>query len=250
MNKEEELLFKHFEGQLSENEKNQLEELIKNDPSIEKSLKANSILRNIIDETKRSDLIDKMKEWDREKHSPLRVVSKKIIPLGIAAGLLIFFGLFFTINYNNYSNSSLFVSNYDPHFNIQRGSSNDLPLFRKTEITILKKSNAELQELVNDLRNIPVNSPGYAQSKYLLGHAYLSLGNTNEAIREWEELAEFDNIFSQDADWFMSLAHLKNNDGKSAMTLLNSISDNQQHQYYTNATELQKQLNNFWRLGR
>ncbi|MDQ3278825.1 MAG: hypothetical protein M3Q06_10900 [Bacteroidota bacterium] len=69
------------------------------------------------------------------------------------------------------------------------------------------------------------------QDSLLTGLANLQIGQAAEAIRWFSALQKEGSIYHQDADYYLAMAYLQNNEPRKAETWLKQIKENPQHLY-------------------
>ncbi|MBD0333059.1 MAG: tetratricopeptide repeat protein, partial [Chitinophagaceae bacterium] len=70
------------------------------------------------------------------------------------------------------------------------------------------------------------------EDKLLIGISYLQLNNLSSAISVLAPITVRENNFKQDAEYYLALAYLKNEDYDKALDLMQAIKSNPQHVYH------------------
>lgn len=86
------------------------------------------------------------------------------------------------------------------------------------------------------VENIPVEIQFYSSL------CNIEVGQTALAIEKLSHLISFDNIYSEDAQWYLVLAYIKLNKKDEALVMLARIGQNSEHRYSSQAKELLKKL--------
>jgi hypothetical protein len=145
--------------------------------------------------------------------------------LKIAASLFLFLFLFTAWQYITVTPSKLIDENYQPYkVSVARG---------EASASVLENdfSNGNYNLVISDYKKL--TQPG-VKDHFLTGQAYLSLHQPANAIREFN--AVYDNPgnqdFKDDAEYYMAISYLENNELLKAKQLFNKIRDDKDHLYH------------------
>ncbi len=178
----------------------------------------------------------------------------RIVPMGkklmaIAASLLILVAIGGLWNANrNYTNSSLAMANHDlpsPAIGLKGDIENNATLFKEVADAYSSKDYGTAVELLSSVQP----SPSYNTAQYHLGNLYLKIQQPEKAIGIFEGLSKTGDVrYEEEVQWLLAIAHLENNDIASTEKQLGEILQNTDHSMYDKASNLQNQLNSFWRI--
>ncbi len=173
-------------------------------------------------------------------------LNRRILSIAASVLILILLGASWYAN-RQFSNDSLVASNFElktPTSNL-RGENNDETDFNNDVMKAY--SNKDFHKAAELLASIPP-SPIYNKAQFHLGNLYLKLNNPSRAIVVFQNLLKKnDPRYQEEVQWLLCLAHLKNNDVKQTTQTLESILQNQEHSFYSNALQLKKKLYSPWR---
>jgi hypothetical protein len=149
------------------------------------------------------------------------------MPLNIAASLLVIMLSVGFYQYSTISGSKLFNENYSSYeLSISRGDDNGVSEIEKAYAK--GQSNLVIAEF-KDLKNPTI------KDNFLAGQAYLSQNQVKESIRCFEPVAgnsSAENAFKDDAEYYLALSYLKNNEPLKAGPILQKINKDQDHLYH------------------
>ncbi len=228
-----------FEAELAENKELYAEiDLIKN---IDKALKENDImqlrnnLRNISDEN--------IKEKLAERSIALKFRPKRLVLSIVAASIILLMGL--TTLLSRYSNEENIYQKFYAKYETTGISRSSNAIADQTLTLALQKFNSEDYESALNLLNEVIskdqnNSVGHFYS----GVSLQELGKYQNAIKEYQEVVnDKDNLFVEQAQWYIGLCYLQTNENKKAIIQFKKIA-NTQGFYQQRASAILRKMKN------
>lgn len=150
----------------------------------------------------------------------------------------------------NYSNSGLVSSSHQPEgftdIISTLGDNNATGILAKSKTAFDDK---QYNEAITLLNTIPVNTPFFVTAQYNLGILYFQTEQFSKATTAFKVVQESNDIrYIENAEWYLVLTHLKNNDTQLAKSALNSFLQKPHDSVYkARAQHLENELNSFWR---
>jgi hypothetical protein len=228
----DEKLVRYLDGEISGDERNQLELEMQNDPSLRNRL---NDLKIAIEAVRQAGTAEKIRSLhgkmmseaspDEEKSDrPLRKIIR--ISMGIAASVVLLVAALGIYTYQLSTDKT-----FDDHFldyttSVSRGSRENPS---KTEAFFEAR---QYQQVIDQSKTY---AP-LAADQLLIALSYLHLDQPSSAIPLLQNLQRMER-FKEDADYYLGMAYLKNNEPGKALDELKKIHDNKQHPYH-------KQVNN------
>jgi hypothetical protein len=225
----DELLMRYLDGELSEEEHGQFELEMQNNTELNDRVRnlriAIEAVRQAGTDEKIRGLHGKMMRTalnDEKADRPVRKIIR--ITMGIAASIVL---LVAALGIYTYQLSS--EKTFDDHFLnyssfTSRGSEASIipELFRK----------GNYQQVINEARSATVSS----SDKIMLAISYLNLNQASSALPLLTELKK-DERFQQDAEYYLGMAYLKNNEPGLALDELKKIHNNPKHSYHLQVSD-------------
>jgi hypothetical protein len=226
-----------FELMLEDNNKLKNETLLNseiNNASIEKDvIRLRSTLSEIISENKQSTKIRKFIP-DSFQNKPLRYVG-----VAASAAAVISAG-FFTLSQQKTTSENLFQQAYHPYD--ATGLFRSAPLSNPSFKGIDLYNDRKFDEAINQFAIVLKENNEHPMCNFYTGLCYMEKNSFNEAIISFQKvITEKDNLFTEQAEWYMALSLLKTYEEKRAYAILNQIVENNGY-YHKNAIELLKKL--------
>jgi len=234
------MLEQYLDGLLSAEEAGNVEALLAADPMVKQEFQ---VLQLAIEAVRYAGLKEQVNAihhemMDQQKivHSkPATIISLTRYTMRVAAGLLFFVGAFGVYKYMSVTPQSVYQEYYQEY---------ELGRTRGVESTTIE--NAFRNEKWNDVITI-ANAQTQTDNKYLFlsGVAFLETGNISEAINRLNTVIVSnsrtgDDYFNDEAEFYLSLAHIRNNNPGQANILLNRIKANKTHLYHQAAVKSSK----------
>ncbi|MGB5700831.1 tetratricopeptide repeat protein [Muriicola sp.] len=221
----EALIFKYFEGTLTDKEKLVFDLLLEEDPEFREQLTFEEDVKQVIREKERKVLKKKLQGF--ETSAPQAAAPRKPFwrPLQIAASL----ALLFAIGWYFYSVGSadkmevLYTANYEKYpntvYSMTRGQGEDTSLER------LAFEAYETNETKSALRNFQeLKAKGQIPyADFYLAQVYLANGDTPEALESFKEVIGSNGNFKRESLWYAALCYVKLERPKEAIPLLESL---------------------------
>lgn len=244
MKEQDYILFEDYlTGQLSEAEIEQLQERLTTDNALKMAFEtykeASDFLQNTYQNQAETDKFQKELTAisDRYFADTQALTTKKPSALrpwmGIAAGILLVFGIFMTqlfsdpqySDYANYPEISLTV----------RGAENEVLL--KAEQAFNSKDYKTAHQLFTQLLD---GDAGSQELKLYQALSLIELQNYTQADSILAELIGSSSVYQSEAQWYAALSKLKQDDKASCVALLQRITEDSEH--YKQAQKLLKKL--------
>lgn len=231
-NHTKQLLEQYLDGALSAEEAGNVEALLAADPIVKQEFQ---VMKLAIEAIKYAGLkeqvaaIHQEMRGQKKAHStkPATVVSMTRWTMRIAAGLLFFVGAIGVYKYMSVSSQSVYQDYYQQYeLGRTRGSQADL-----LETAFRNKNWNKVIDIIN-AQTQPDN-----KSLFLSGIALLETGNTTEAINKFNTVitsnaSTGNDYFNDEAEYYLALSHIRNNDPEKATSIIQSIKKNKSHLYH------------------
>jgi hypothetical protein len=234
---------------LDEKDRNEFEALIENNLKMKKEtilqseineaivesdiINLRTALHEIFNENKNTTKIRKFIP-DTFRNKPLRIVG-----IAASAAAVISTGLF-TLSQQKTTSESLFHQAYQPYdaSGLFRSAPLSNPSFKGIELYNDRRFNEAIAQFAFVLKE---NSE-HPMCNFYTGLCYLEKNSFNNAIASFQKVInEKDNLFIEQAQWYMALSLLKTNELKNAYAILNQIIESNGY-YQKNAKELLKKI--------
>lgn len=231
---------RYIDHEMDENELWEFERDLRNDPQLAEELafmQALSARANSSNKLKLMDLMDNIRQ-EEEKKSRLVIFSKRALAYAASLLVLIAAGIGLWHYGGNVSNEKVFLNYYQPEpvsFAVRSATmSSDQPVMQGLDL-FEKKEFASAIEYFNQ-------SPDNPMGRLYGGLAHMELGDFNQAIIDFNAILEQkDNLFTDQAAWYLSLCYLKTNRQKDLEQTLTSIASGRSI-YKTKALKLMNEL--------
>jgi tetratricopeptide (TPR) repeat protein len=234
------LLVDYLDNYLSPEEKNKVEAMIQKDATIESEydnlLLAKSAIqyygiKQQVASIHKQVMADKIKELPKiASQTVVRKITKW--SMRIAASLLVVMLGLGVYQYATVSSDKLFAKNYSSYtLGVTRG---------ETTVNLMEKSfqAKDYNAVINQYAALNTISQ---KENFLVAQAYLETKKYSRAIEFFNAVLEKntvakETIFNDDAEYFLAMSYLKNNDIKLAMPLFEKINNNTSHLYNDKVT--------------
>jgi tetratricopeptide (TPR) repeat protein len=231
---------RYIDHEMDENELWEFERDLRNDPQLAEEL---ALMQALSARAKRSsklklmDLMDNIRQ-EEEKKSRLVIFSKRALAYAASLLVLIAAGIGLWHYGGNVSNERVFLNYYQPEpvsFAVRSATmSSDQPVMQGLDL-FEKKEYAAAIEFFNQ-------SPDNPMGRLYGGLAHMELGDFDQAILDFNAILEQkDNLFTDQAAWYLSLCYLKTNRQKDLEQTLSSIASGRSI-YKTKALKLMNEL--------
>ncbi len=233
-----ELIDKYLRGMLTQEERRSFERRLQQDPSFAHEFSLHRGIKEAITDQGTEQLQDTLRELRQEweKSNPPKV--KRPFPrftarLSIAATvLLIVMGSIFLYMYRTPSFSSaddLATQYYKPYEReMVRGGNSTIDIHLQNALTEYDKEH--YQRALVYLDSVTKLHPDHIKANFYKAHCYLNLGEQPRAIELFNKIiAHGDNVYIDDAMWFLAMAYLKEGDLDNTVTTLEKINDGSSH---------------------
>ena len=223
----------YFENSLNAKQRIEFNELIQTDEEFKKEFLFQKDLKRVIRQHQNEELKETLVQFESKLKRNFQfgmLPSKWLVAASLT--LILSFGSWAVKNYVFPSNERIFETYYEPYRNTV------LPIVRGEEVNtieyraFLAYESGEYHKAINLF-----NSVGNQDEKYVRFYkamCYLSVDKTQEAIETLLPLSEDsdgsieDLEWRQKAEWYLALAHVKENKDREALHYLNKLKDQNQ----------------------
>jgi hypothetical protein len=242
-----EQLIRYMDGELSEQEKIEIDKLLLHDDALKERFENLMAARDAI---KAQGLKQRVQAIHNEYYPHTKedkqsaTATGKIVkpafgkPLGIIVRVAAIF-IFVFVGYGVYeyvitSSNSMYADNFIKYdLSTVRGEA------KEDNIDSLYRQN-NYASVIEIFKSKQEKTP---KDYFLAALAYLETGDTKHAVEAFQELQKLNNssnekYFSEETDYYLALAYIKNGNIKEAQKQLQSITANKQHKYYQKANEI------------
>ncbi len=158
--------------------------------------------------------------------APIRTMVKRVF--SIAASIIVIMGMLSVYEYSTLSSDKLFKANYQSYaVHEMRGeqhSSQLEQLYKQRLMQQVIKKFAEENEP-------PVEDYFYAGNAYLIEHNPVMAIKTFESLQQ-KNIAMQTHLLEDDAQYYLAMSYLQNNEPGKALPIFNHIHNDQQHLYH------------------
>jgi tetratricopeptide (TPR) repeat protein len=221
----ETLLYKYFEGTLSDKEKAEFDLLLEKDEDFRESLAFEEDVRHVVRDRERNLLKQKLQGYEEGLPKTEKRDKSFWNPLRIAASVavLLAFGGYFYFTGSAVSTEDLYAENYEKYpntvYSITRGDETDNTAERRAfeayEQNDFNRAVSYFEALRTD------GNPGYVS--FYLAQSYLANGDSQLALNEFNTIIEAGTTFKTEALWYAALCYLKMEKPNEANSLLQEL---------------------------
>jgi tetratricopeptide (TPR) repeat protein len=221
---------RHLRNELTGEEAKQLEELIQKDPDFANSLALHKEIQFTLADKGLRNFQQLVKEADEAyAAAPPSAAPRKIIPLYLkiaaSVALLVAIGAAIFLMRTPPSHTDLFneyFATYSAPVNFRSGDSPYADEDWKQALAYYDGGHYE--EAIPYLTKVIANKPSNKLAQLLRGVGHLALGATAEAEQDFNALIEQgENLFVDQAKWYLALTYLKQGDTEKAKSLLDAL---------------------------
>jgi len=236
------LIERYLHGKLVAQELEVFEERLKADQSFAVEVNDYKETMEGIDSYGREQFTNTVSGWEQEIKASAKKNEGKVIPfknyLSMAATLaLLLISGYFLFFYQS-AEEQLFAQHFQPYDNItsQRSGDPDAELLNEAMAVYDAGSyDQAIDRLVNYLQS----NPGDPTAAFYLGEAYLANDQPEKAEAQYIGLMQQrTHVFGETAEWHLALSYLKQKRSLKLEEVLRSITEEKDHTYYQEATEL------------
>jgi hypothetical protein len=200
-------------------------------------------LRNIlsdVDSSWSAPVVDTATKKELPKKSNFKIISLA------ASAIAACFVLFFAYQYfsgNGTSQDGLYAANFEPYQMIltERGSSNEDLQMKMQNDAIKAYQSKNFKDAALIFNKLYTENESRIEYRFYRANAFLADGQTTKAIDEFKEILTIPNhLFTEQSQWYLSMAYLSIDDFKNAKINLEKIKDGQY--MYKEASNILKQL--------
>lgn len=229
----------YLNGELPEDDKQQLEALIAESPDlkseielhrqVEETLKGEEIhqFRNVLQATDKSW---KLKKEPAKAAKIVRFNFKKSMAIAASIAILIFAGNFLYQNLASPNQEQLFANNFEPYQMIlsQRSTGDSPESTALLNTAISQYAQGKFEESSIAFRQLQINDEGNLSFQFYEAMSLLSANNATDAISKFENiLATPNSPFLEQTRWYLALSYLKAGNKEKAISLLADIKESE-----------------------
>ncbi len=238
-----ELIERYFEGQLSSAERQAFEERVAHEESFSEEVTLQRNIRESLRAVGRARMLSQLEMVESrmsEYHPPTQVIrfderTRQRFYWAAAAAILLLIPVYLLLKANS-SEDKLFARYFTPYENVATQSSQD-PLNQALE----QYRSKNYAKALGILENLEDQGETSDSTLFYKGNVELQLSHPREAIAALERVPEA-STFYDEAQWYLALAFLKDNDAGEAYKIVSSIAQKPEHPYYQKAIQLEKEL--------
>ena len=239
-----ELLDRYLDHNLAEGEQAIIDQLLREDFSVQQALENLKMARGIIESKGMEQLIRKqhLEYMATLKQNELRAIRTRTFSsemgskwMKIAASIIFILSTGILVQFILLDTNSIYRSNFIAY---EASGKRSNTVSSENAIDSLYRN-----QLFNKLVISFEASPSYsAHDLFLTGLAYLQTGDASKAISVFEQLNDQNNmkaekIFQQETEYYLALAYLRNNQTNSALKLFYKIHEDPRHLYHKNISQ-------------
>lgn len=239
-----ELLDRYLDHNLTEEEQVSVDQLLRQDFSVQQALENLKMMRGIIESNGMKQLVRKQHHEYMAvmKQNELHVTRTRTLFsemrnnwMKVAALIILILSTGFLIQFLLLDADSIYRHNFIS-YDLSGKRSNAI----STDIAMDSLyQNRLFTEVVSSFQSIPSHS---FRDLFLTGMAYLQINNPSKAIPLFEEIHNRTELsgemrFQQETDYYLALAYLRNHQTDSALELFRKIHEDPRHLYHKNISK-------------
>lgn len=236
-----------LDGELNEEEKAAFKKAVEQDPELEKEVRQNLLLREVVETGYQEKMRSDIRRWKSEAKQTGTAKVGNIRKLGYrlaaaASVIIILTASIFTLIVPQYSNDRIAARYYEPD--------NDLGMLRGNNDADILRQAFENYDQGNYNGAIPgfQRYPNNDKALYGLGLSYYQMEDYKNAIETFKILAGRNNLeYTEKAEFYLLLSYLHaDQTGPEFQELLNKMIEEEGY-YVGQAEGIKKKLDSFWR---
>lgn len=238
---------KYLNNELSEQERQELENQAAHDEDLSAELERQQAAHKVLDLVIAKNLKQQLEDLEEESKVVAMPRQRRFSLYQLAAAasvlLIIGFGTLFFLNSSD-DPAALASAYYEtPDLNTQRSVSAD-PNTTDALTQGLEMLNLEqYQEAITTLSTIEADNEQYIPAQYALGHAHYLAGQYQAAETSFTAVSDSGDFrYAEEGEWYALLACLAQAQGCS--TRLQAITNQTDHTYYLQAQQIAEKINN------
>lgn len=227
----DEKILNYLDGLMNADEKSEFESQLKQNPQLQQQVDDFRVaiegLRQAGTREKVSSLHREIMQELKKDQVPAKVINMKRAvryTMAVAASVLLILVGIQTFKYFNNTPEKLYNETF-----VEYSVSNERGTTENTTTIGNDYKNRNYAGVIKDAQTNNL-SP---KDSFLTALSFLQTGNTSSAI-QWLNRINANNPYYQDAEFYLSLAYLKNKDYDKALDLMQQIHDDSNHPYHTN----------------
>lgn len=219
---------RYLSGEMPDSEKKEFEQELANNEELVKEIKIHKEIESFFADKETSELREKLEKiHGKTNNSKSNIFLRRRLAVAAGVVLLLGFGILMFLLTENVTNNELYNKYADVYTpaNITRGDTSN-PLTN----ALNKYSNKEFSEALELFKE--AKEIGYDLTfdiRICLGITYTETGNTNEAVKEFENVISNHKLLEQQAQWYLGLTYLKADSTEKAVEIFSEISKNKDH---------------------
>ena len=234
------LLIRYLDGELSDNEKAEVEKKLAVNNTMQEELENLRLARDAVKSyglSEKVTAIHKQMMMEMKPDVPIRKISptQRIVKysIGVAASLLLIFLGIEAYNFFTLSPDKVFAANYQ-HYELSTYRDNSHE-HSPIETAYMEKDYQKVLSLHEQYSSIPI------KETFLAAMSDVELGNNKMAIDLFQRvITELNytkaNLLKDEAEYYLALTYLKNKEYTSSLDLLHKIKNDPDHLYHEKVT--------------
>ncbi len=244
-----ELIEAYFGNNLSQEEKESFRRRLQTDEAFATEVEHYQLItRGIIQLADEASLQEKMERWDNEDAALRSRSILSFTPWKVAAVLvpvLLISGLFYYFSTSPTSNQDLFVAYFSPYEDVLSSRSSTTGSFEAAMNAYNSEAYNEAIPLFNKAITEEKVTDKITFARFYQAMAYLSVGDTEHAEQQLNQVSQADNPLLQEvSQWYLLLIYLKTDRTILAEEQLTRITNNPDHLYFRDVSELKDDWDN------
>ena len=247
MDKNNHLISKYLEGELNPVQTRDFEEALIQDYELQEELD----LRREVDEAQADTEVLDLRAQLNEIHEELRPqlvkrsrqASKRILRYAVAASVAVIISLgTYTLFFKTVNNNKIVSQFYKPYDVTLVNRSANTDLSETIREALFMYENQEYREAIGLFEQILVTNPQMAASNFYSGVAYMEIEEYNNAGMSFNKvLSHNDNLYIEQAEWYMGMVFLLTDQKDRARKLFQKIKNDDGH-YSKEAAKILRKL--------
>ncbi len=223
----EDLIIRHFSGELTEEEKKKFNSLLESDTDFKKQVEFEKDLKQVVIKNKNKDLKEKLISFEndiqsKERNKPKHKINTWKIAASIALLIAVAVGWFGYQNFVSVNYNKLYAENYTTYpntvFTIERSTSDN-----SIEYEAFYAYEAKNYELAIKKFN---EAPNKEHFTFYKAQSYLKLNNLEKADTLFKKVIKDNSEFVAEANWYLALIKLKQKNRVEAINYLDNLTKN------------------------
>ena len=236
---------RYISNEMGVDEKKWFEKELDGNPALENELvlrrKTDSIIKNndIMDLRAKLKSIEKSRESVKTVHKPAR---PKLAKYAATVGGVLIISSILLISNRDLNKEALYNRYYSPYESVSATRSlTPIASSLYTE-AINYYNNEDYKKAAESLEELLSNDQGNMEYRFQLANSYMSMESYPEAGRSYlKVIADNNNLFIEDAQWYLGLCYVMTNDTEKAIKQMSLIAASESH-YKSEAKKILRKI--------